>query len=37
MARLAKTHLLVIDEWLRDPLPQDYARELLDLFDDRRK
>ena len=35
MARLAKTHLLVIDEWLRDPLPQDYARELLDLFDDR--
>ena len=35
MARLAKTHLLVIDEWLRDPLPQEYARELLDLLDDR--
>lgn len=35
MTRLAKAHLLVIDEWLRDPLPQNYARELLDLLDDR--
>ena len=35
MARLAKTHLLVIDEWLRDPLSQEHARELLDLIDDR--
>jgi len=33
--RLAKTHLIVIDEWLRDPLSQDAARELLDLIDDR--
>lgn len=33
--KLAKTHLLVIDEWLRDPLSQDAARELLDLIDDR--
>ena len=35
MARLAKTHLLVIDEWLRDPLSQAQARELLDMLDDR--
>lgn len=35
MTRLAKTHLLVIDEWLRDPLPQAQAREVLDLLDDR--
>lgn len=34
-AKLAKTHLLVLDEWLRDPLSQDAARELLDLIDDR--
>lgn len=35
MARLAKTHLLVIDEWLRDPLSQSQAREVLDMLDDR--
>jgi DNA replication protein DnaC len=35
MAHLAKTHLLIIDEWLRDPLQQDHVRELLDLLDDR--
>lgn len=35
MARLAKTHLLVIDEWLRDPLSQTQAREVLDMLDDR--
>ena len=35
MARLAKTDLLVIDEWLRDPLSQAQARELLDMLDDR--
>jgi len=34
-ARLAKFDLLVIDEWLRDPLPQEHAREILDLLDDR--
>lgn len=35
MAKLARTHLLLIDEWLRDPLPQQHARELLDLLDER--
>jgi len=33
--KLSRTHLLIIDEWLRDPLPQEQARELLDLIDDR--
>ena len=33
--RLAAFHLLVIDEWLRDPLSQEQAREILDLIDDR--
>jgi DNA replication protein DnaC len=32
---LAKLHLLVIDEWLREPLAPSHAREFLDLFDDR--
>lgn len=35
MTRLAKTHLLIIDEWLRDPLSQAQAREILDMLDDR--
>jgi DNA replication protein DnaC len=35
MTRLAKIHLLVIDEWLRDPLSQAQAREILDMLDDR--
>ncbi len=30
-----KAELLIIDEWLRDPLPQHYAREILDLLDRR--
>lgn len=34
-AQLAKTHLLIIDEWLRDSLNLSQSRELLDLFDDR--
>lgn len=33
--QLAKLHLLVIDEWLREPLASSHAREFLDLFDDR--
>jgi len=33
--RLVKTQLLIVDEWLRDPLDQELARELLDLIDDR--
>lgn len=32
-ARLAKSHLLIIDEWMRDHLSPAHARELLDLFD----
>lgn len=35
MRSLGKCDLLVLDEWLRDPLPQAHARELLDLLDDR--
>jgi len=34
-AQLAKLNLLIIDEWLREPLPAAHAREFLDLFDDR--
>lgn len=34
-AKFAKLPLLVIDEWLRDPLSQVQAREVLDLLDDR--
>jgi len=33
--RLAKFQLLIIDEWLRDPLAVQQAREILDLLDDR--
>lgn len=32
---LAKYKLLIIDEWLRDPVSAEQARELLDLLDDR--
>jgi DNA replication protein DnaC len=35
ITQLAKTNLLVIDEWLRDPLTQTQAREVLDMLDDR--
>jgi DNA replication protein DnaC len=35
MTKMSKTHLLLIDEWLRDPLSQEQAREILDLLDDR--
>lgn len=33
--RLTKTSLLIIDEWLREPLSQVDAREIADLVDDR--
>jgi DNA replication protein DnaC len=33
--RLAKTPLLIIDEWLREPLSQADAREIADLVDER--
>jgi len=32
---LAKRDLLVIDDWLRDPLTAEQTRYILDLFDDR--
>lgn len=35
VAQLIKTHLLVIDEWLRDSLNHSQAREFLDILDDR--
>ena len=34
-AALARTDLLIIDEWLREPLSESHAREILDLLDDR--
>lgn len=33
--RLSKTALLIVDEWLREPLSQADAREIADLVDDR--
>jgi DNA replication protein DnaC len=33
--RLASFELIILDEWLRDPLPQEEAREILDFLDDR--
>lgn len=33
--KLLKTNLLIIDEWLLDPMSQPHAREILDLLDDR--
>ena len=35
IAQLAKTQLIVIDEWLREPLGAAQAREILDVLDDR--
>ena len=35
VAQMAKTELLVIDEWLRDMLDHVQAREMLDVLDDR--
>jgi DNA replication protein DnaC len=32
---MAKIKLLIIDEWLRDPMCQNHTREILDLVDDR--
>lgn len=33
--RLAGFDLIILDEWLRDPLPKADAREILDFLDDR--
>ena len=35
VSKMAKIKLLIVDEWLRDALPQNHAREILDLVDDR--
>jgi len=35
ISRLSKIHLLIIDEWLRNPLGVEHAREILDLLDER--
>jgi len=35
VARFSKISLLVIDEWLRNPLTTEQAREVLDLIDER--
>jgi len=32
---LARNHLLVFDDWLRDPLSRSQARDLLEILDDR--
>jgi DNA replication protein DnaC len=33
--QLAAFNLLILDDWLRDPLSQQQARDLLDLLDER--
>jgi len=35
ITKLSKIHLLVIDEWLRNPLKVEHAREVLDIIDER--
>ena len=35
MKKLAKRHLLVIDDWLRDPMTPEQSRLVLDPIDDR--
>ena len=35
LARLAKLDLLILDDWMRDPLTAAEARDLLEVFDDR--
>ena len=32
---LARTHLLICDDWLRDPLSRSQAKDLLEILDDR--
>lgn len=33
--KLARTHLLIFDDWLRDPLSRSQTRDLLEILDDR--
>jgi DNA replication protein DnaC len=35
LAALARVHLLIFDDWLRDPLSRSQAKELLEILDDR--
>jgi DNA replication protein DnaC len=35
LASLAKLDLLILDDWMRDPLTAAEARDLLEVFDDR--
>ncbi len=35
LAKLARTHLLIFDDWLRDPLSRSQSRDLLEILDDR--
>lgn len=35
LRKLARTHLLIFDDWLRDPLSRSQARDLLEILDDR--
>ena len=35
MRTFANTHLLILDDWLRDPLTRTQARDLLEILDDR--
>jgi len=32
---LARIHLLILDDWLRDPLSRSQAKDLLEILDDR--
>lgn len=35
LQKLARIHLLILDDWLRDPLSRSQARDLLEILDDR--
>ena len=35
LGKLARTHLLIFDDWLRDPLSRSQTRDLLEILDDR--
>ena len=35
LARLARTQLLIFDDWLRDPLSRSQTKDLLEILDDR--
>jgi DNA replication protein DnaC len=35
LSKLARIHLLIFDDWLRDPLSTTQARDLLEILDDR--